>query len=251
MRLQLASLISAAGIAAVAANAFAQEATPPAPPPPPAPPAAPAAPPAAAPATPDQTAPATAAPATPAQPGAPADASQQPPAAPAEPPPPPPPPPTLPSSGDGFEIIQVLNNVCEPGVKAGDLDARAKANGFKKTRDYWVKPLGAKPYVIKLEFFSVANPNVCIMHVEFATGAAQPIVDGLTTWAYLHEPYMQNYRNDEYKQDLLRRTISWEHVGENGASTGLVFSIEKNPDGTSMSKVGDAARISFQIRNGG
>jgi hypothetical protein len=252
MRLQLASLIAAAGLAGLVANAAAQEATtapPPPPPPPPtgaaAPPPAPAQP--AAPAT-----PATPGPETPAPAGAapaPADATAAP--APAPEQPPAPPTPVLPTSGDGYEVIQVLNTVCEPGVKGGDLDARAKAAGFKKTRDGWVKVLGAKPFTIKLDFFSVANPNVCIMYLDYAAGGAQTIVDGLNAWAYLHEPFMRLYRNDEYNTDLLRRTISWEHVGENGASTGLVFVGEKKPDGSPVSKIGDHATLRFQIRNGG
>ena len=242
MRLQLASLIAAAGLAGFVANATAQEATTAPPPPPPPPPADATQPPAppAAPAAPTDPA---------AQPAAPADATAQPPAAPEQPAPPPPP--VLPTSGNGYEVIQVLNTVCEPGVKAGDLDARAKAAGFKKTREGWVRTLGAKPYTIKMEFFSVANPNVCVLTLDYATDGAQGIVDGLNAWAYLHEPFMQLYRNDEYKTDNLRRTISWEHVGEGGASTGLVFVGEKKADGTALSKVGDRATLRFQIRNGG
>jgi hypothetical protein len=245
MRLQLASLIATAGLAGFVANAAAQDATTAPPPAPPPPPAAPATPP-ATPAPPE--APATA---TPAPAAAPADGTAAPAPAQAAEAPPAPPPPVLPTSGDGYEVIQVLNTVCEPGVKAGDLDARAKAAGFKKTRDGWVRTLGAKPYTVKIDFFSVANPNVCIMTLDYAAGGAQPIIDGLNTWAYLHEPFMQLYRNDEYNTDLLRRTISWEHVGDNGASTGLVFVGEKKPDGTAVNKIGDHADLRFQIRNGG
>ncbi|MDB5431578.1 MAG: hypothetical protein JWP35_2694 [Caulobacter sp.] len=249
MRLQLASLIAAAGLTGFVANATAQEAAPPPPPPPPASteaPAAPAAPaPQAAPA-----APATAAPSDPTQApaAAPTDATAQP-AAPAEPPPPPTP--VLPTSGDGYEVIQVLQTICEPGVKGGNVDALAKANGFKKGKLGWTKVLGAKPYSITVDFYSVANPTVCTLTLDYATGGAQTIIDGLTAWTYLHEPFMHLYRNDEYNTDLLRRTISWEHVGENGGSTGLVFVGEKKSDGSPVSKVGDRASLRFQIRNGG
>jgi hypothetical protein len=160
--------------------------------------------------------------------------------------------PVLPTAGDGFEVIQALNTICVPSAKGGNSDALAKANGYKKNRDgYWVKVLGAKPYTITIDPYSTTNPGVCVMSLDYVTGGAQVIVDALSAWAYLHEPWMKQYRNDEYTTDIVRRTLSWEHVGDNDASTGLVFIGEKKADGTPLSKVGDRANLRFQIRNGG
>src|SRR5689334_134544 len=103
MRIALSSLILAAGIAtaAQAQDPAAQPATPaPAP------------------------APATEA----AQPAAPAPTAEALAPAPAEAAPPPP---TLPTSGYGFDAIQVLEKICAPVVRGQAMDAIAKANGFK------------------------------------------------------------------------------------------------------------------------
>lgn len=252
MRLQLATLI-AAGLVTTAATAIAQEQ-------PPLPPAQPGTP---APATaagtsstadPATTAPATAAPATdPAAAPATAPATDPAAAPPAQAAAEPIKMPDLPTSGDGYEVIKILDAICVPTTQGQNLDTLAKANGFKKTKDGWVKQLGAKPYTVRLDFYSTVNPNVCRMTLDYATGGVQPIIDALSTWAYRHEPYMKLYRNDEYNDPgYVARTISWEDADPtDGKITGLVFLGKKKLDGSSYSKVGDQADLLFQVRKDG
>src|SRR5688572_28141587 len=149
MRFAFTSLILAAGLATAAQ---AQE---PAAQPAPAPAPAPAA----------QPAPAEAQPATP-----PAPAAEAPPAPAAEPAPPPP---TMPTSGYGFEAIQVIEKVCKPAVRGQKIEDLAKANGFKLNRrdQTWAKAFGAEGKAYQAIVYPTgSNKSVCIVDLRFPTG---------------------------------------------------------------------------------
>ncbi|MET0338999.1 MAG: hypothetical protein ABW063_14700 [Caulobacter sp.] len=220
MRLVLASLITAATFGV----AVAQDAATP-------PPAETTAAPAAVPADPA------------AQPLAPAPEAA--PAAPAEPAPVTYPAPTDPTS---IAIINVLNNVCVSGVlDGGDQAALAKAAGFKKKRDQWVLAQ-AKPYQIVVEPAG-SNKNVCTLTITHPTGLAQTLVTDLHGWASTRDPILQLYRNDQMVgSDYKRTTVSWEHVGEGAASTGMVFVQLKKPDDTSVLKNADQSNLLYSVR---
>lgn len=170
----------------------------------------------------------------------------------APPAPPPPPVVTLPTAGDGAALIGLLQSVCAPAVVGGNLDALAKASGLKKNRDgAWVGVFGAKPFSVTV-FPAGSNPNACNLSIDHVQGGAQPLVDGLIAWAYLHQPALQLYRNDEVvADDFKRRTISWEYLAPDGGSVGLVFVGLKKPDGSAVSKVGDRSTLIFQVNKPG
>jgi hypothetical protein len=239
MRLALASLVAAGSFGAAA---VAQDTPPPPAPVTPAPSApAPAAPPAASPA------PAGAPAADPA--AAAAQAVQQP--APAATPAPAAPeapltfaPPTDPTS---IAVINTLEKVCVPAVGGADFQATVKAAGFKKKRDGWVMPM-AKPYQIMVAEPG-SNKNVCNLTVDYQIDGAQTLVSDLHAWAQQRQPFLQQYRNDSRNDpDFRRTTVSWEHVGEGTASTGLVFVGLKKTDGAPLLKGADQATILYSER---
>ncbi|WP_269715271.1 hypothetical protein [Caulobacter sp. NIBR2454] len=226
MRLVLASLITAATFGV----AVAQDATTP---------------------PPVEAAPAPAATPDPAMPApAPTDPMAAPAAPAAEAPPVAPAPITYPDPTDptSIAIISALNSICVPGVQdGGDQAALAKAAGFKKKRDQWILAQ-AKPYQILVEPAG-SNKNVCTLVITHPTGLAQTLVTDLHGWASTREPVLQLYRNDQMTgADFKRTTVSWEHVGEGTASTGMVFVQLKKPDGSSVLKNADQSNLLYSVR---
>jgi hypothetical protein len=218
MRFALASLIALG----FATTAFAQDPASPAP--------APAAP-AAAPA------------ATPAAPGAAPTTSASPPAAAA-----PVAPPQRPTTGDGAQLLDVIDRVCVPLVKGGDIDQLSKAAGFKKTRNGYVATLGAKPYQVVLAPQG-SNKKVCNLTINYAIGQEKPIVSALNVWAFLHQPELKLQRSDiiDGPDGIKRTTTSWEHFTDT-TSIGLVFVQERNIDNSPMDKRSDRATLLYSER---
>lgn len=158
--------------------------------------------------------------------------------------------PTLPTTGDGAVVLRVLQNVCVPSVKAGGLDARAKAAGMKKGKyGAWVMALGgAKDYLITVQPQG-ANKNVCQAEVRYAVGAEKPIVNALNVYAFLHQPELPLQRNDfQIGPDSIKRiTLSWEYFTDK-ESTGLVLVQQKKADGAPLNARYDTATLLYSER---
>jgi len=228
MRIALSSLILAAGLATAA---HAQD------------PAA-------------QPAPATSAPAAPAPdaaqpaPAAPAPAAETPPApAPAEAAPPP----TLPTSGYGFEAIQIIEKICVPAVRGQGVDVVAKANGFKQNRrdQTWTKAFGTenKAYQV-VAFPSGSNKSVCNVELRYPMGADAEIAKALNVWSFVHQPPLDptaNYTQPQDPDGLKRVRRSWEYLTAN-QSVGLNFSTVRKPDDTQVNKAYDMGTLQYQER---
>ncbi len=231
MRIALSSLILVAGIAT---TAQAQDAA--------SQPAQPAAP-AAAQATPP-------APPTEAVPAAPAPTAEAPPAAPAEPAAPPP---TLPTSGYGFEAIQVIEKICIPAVRGQGVDPVAKANGFKMNRrdQTWAKPFGTENKVYQVVVFpSGSNKSVCNVELRYPTGAAEDIAKALNVWAFVQQPPLDptaNYTQPQDPDGLKRVRRSWEYLTTN-RSIGLNYSTVRKPDDSQVNAKYDMGTLQYQER---
>jgi hypothetical protein len=247
MRTALASLLAAAAFVSAA-----QAQTPAPPTAPAAQPATPPAPPATTPAAPGATAaqpaPTTTAPGAPAPPAPGATATPAAPTAEA--------PPTLPTSGDGATIISLVEKVCVPLVRGGNLDDIAKANaatfGFKKNRrdNSWTMPLGTgnKDYNITL-YPSGSNKDVCRGEVHYAVNEDKPIVSAINIWSFLHQPELVLQANYvAVDPDGIKRVRkSWEHFDAN-ASTAINFSTWTKPDDTSLNGKYSTGEIYYQER---
>jgi len=236
MRSAYLSLIIAAGLAGTASAQA-----------PAAPPAAPATPAAAAPPTtlaPAAPAPTTAAPpAAQATPPAPTTAAPAAPAAPA---------PALPTTGDGAVILNVLERVCVPLVRNGDLDQLAPAMGMRKNRrdGTWSLPLGGdRAYNITVQPSGV-NKDVCQAEVHFAIGQDDPIVKAINVWSFLHKPELilqANYVAVD-PDGIKRVRKSWEHL-ESNASTAVNFTTWRKADDSPLNRGYDTGWLFYQERH--
>jgi hypothetical protein len=211
----------------------------------------------AAPATPPTTAtPAPAAPAAPATAAPDAAAAPAAPAAPAAEAAPPPP--TVPNTGDGAVIISLIEKVCVPLVRGGNLDDIAKANaatlGLKKNRrdGTWSMPLGLTPaskdYVINI-VPPGSNKDVCRAEVHYAVNEDKPIVNAVNIWAFLHQPELilqANYVAVD-PDGVKRVRKSWEHLDAT-SSTAVNFSTWTKPDDTSLNAKFSTGEIFYQER---
>ena len=252
MRIALASLLLTAAVV-TAAQAQTPAAQPPAPPAAPAPAAA--APPAPAATT---AAPATAAPPAAAPTPAPAPGATPAPAAPDATPPAAAPaaeaPPALPTTGDGAVVLNLIEKVCVPLVRGGDLAALAKTNatlGLKLNRrdGTYTMPLGGdKNYTITLSPPGV-NKDVCRAEVHYALNSEKPIVSAVNIWSFLHQPELilqANYVS--VNADGVKRVQkSWEHL-DSTSSTAVNFTTWTKPDDSSLNAKYSTGEIFYQER---
>jgi hypothetical protein len=185
-------------------------------------------------------------PAQPAPAAAPAPAADaQPAAAPA------PPPPSLPTSGDGAQLLQVLEKICVPAVRGQGVDAVAPSLGFKKNKrdNSWSMMLGTdKNYTVTV-LSQGSNKDVCQAEVHFALGQEKPIVDALNIWSFLHDPELKiaaNYVNVD-PDGIKRVRKSWEHFDDH-ASTAVNFSTMRKPDDSPLNARFDTGMMFYQER---
>src|ERR1700744_597434 len=225
MRIVLASLIAATARAPVA-----QAQTPATQPTPDAQPAAPATPP-AAPAAPDATA----------TPPAAAPAAE--------------PPPSGPTSGNGAVILSVIEKICVPLVRGGNLDDIGKANsalGLKKNRrdNTWTMPLDPanKDTSITIQPTG-SNKDVCRAEVHYAINDDKPIVSAINIWSFLHQPELMLQANYvAVDPDGVKRVRkSWEHF-DAANSTAVNFSTWTKPDDSSLNAKYSRGEPSYQER---
>jgi len=256
MRTAFATVVLAAAVATAA-----QAQTPPTSTPPASPAAAPPAsttaapPPAPAATAPATSAPTTTAPAT-AQPAAPGAApAAAPGAAPATPPaqadqaaaaP------TLPTTGPGAVLINIVEKVCVPLVRGGNLDQLApQIPGAKKNRrdNTWTVPLGGnRDYQVIISPPGV-NKDVCRGEVHYGFDDEKAIVSAFNIWSFLHQPELILQANYvEVDADGVKRVRkSWEHVDQ-ASSTAVNFSEWTKPDDTPLNKGYATGELYYQER---
>jgi len=156
----------------------------------------------------------------------------------------------LPTDGEIGQIISVINNVCVPLVHGGDLDKLATpAMGYKKNkRDMtYTATLVAKPYTLTI-FAPGSNKEVCRIAINYTTGQEKPIIVGLNIFSLLHQPELEQQRNDFVPAtDFKRITNSWEYFTDH-ESTGLVFLQLKKPDGTEVSDKWSMGEVLYSER---
>ena len=205
----------------------------------------------AAPAAPPTTV--TTAPAAPAAPATPAPDAAAAPAAPAAEAAPPPP--TLPTTGDGAVILSLIEKVCVPLVRGGNLDDLVKQNptlGLKKNRRdlTYVMPLDPTNKDTSITIFPVgSNKDVCRGEVHYTLNQDKPIVSAVNIWSFLHQPELilqANYVS--VNADGVKRVQkSWEHV-DAASSTAVNFTTWTKPDDSSLNAKYSTGEIFYQER---
>jgi len=157
---------------------------------------------------------------------------------------------TVPTDGEVGQIISVINNICVPLVRGGDLDKLATpAMGYKKNkRDMtYTATLVAKPYTLTI-FAPGSNKEVCRIAINYTSAQEKPIIVGLNIFSLLHKPELEQQRNDFVPAtDFKRITNSWEYFTEH-ESTGLVFLQLKKPDGSEVSEKWSMGEVLYSER---
>lgn len=142
-----------------------------------------------------------------------------------------------------LQVLNILDNVCQPFAAGGDVAAISKPYGFKKKKDVFVLAL-TKPQQITI-VPSATNKGVCYMEIDHAIGGDKDLTVGLHNWA-MQRGYTL-YRNDEYTTDLKRHTRSWE-LTKDGKTEALVLVTEFKTDGSSIGKKTDHSTVMFSVR---
>ena len=155
----------------------------------------------------------------------------------------------LPTTGAEGQIIDVINRVCKPLVKGGNLDQLAGGLGYKKNKreGTYVGTLVDKPYTLTI-WPQGSNKDVCRLTLKYGIDQEKPIIVGLNIFSYLHKPELLQQRNDFVPAtDFKRITNSWEYFTDH-ESIGLVFLQLKKPDGSPVGKAWDEAEVLYSER---
>ena len=141
---------------------------------------------------------------------------------------------TIPTEGEVGQIIGVINNICKPLVRGGNLEAMiGKDKAYKKNKrdGTYTTTLVAKPYTLTL-VNPGSNREVCRIAINYTPDGEKPIIVGLNIYSLLHKPELLQQRNDYVPAtDYKRITNSWEYFTDH-ESIGLVFLQLKQPDGS-------------------
>ena len=158
---------------------------------------------------------------------------------------------TLPTDGEIGQILNVIQTVCVPLVRGGQLAKLATpAAGFKRNKKEggYTQTLVAKPYTLTV-YEPGSNKEVCRLGINYTSGGEKPILLGLDKFAYLNQPRLRLQRVNNYipPTDFMRVTSSWEYFTDK-ESTGLVFVQLKKPDGTEVNPKWGMGEILYSER---
>jgi hypothetical protein len=158
---------------------------------------------------------------------------------------------TLPTDGEIGQILNVIQTVCVPLVRGGQLAKLATpAAGFKRNKKEggFTQTLVTKPYTLTV-YEPGSNKEVCRVGVNYTSGGEKPILLGLDKFAYLNQPRLRLQRENNYipPTDFMRVTSSWEYFTDK-ESTGLVFVQLKKPDGTEVNPKWGMGEILYSER---
>ena len=156
----------------------------------------------------------------------------------------------IPTTGEIGQIIDVINRICVPLVRGGDISKLAtKGLGFKanKRDGTYTQTLQVKPYTLTV-YAPGSNKDVCRIAINYTLGGEKPIIVGLNIFSLLHQPELLQQRNDFVPAtDYKRITNSWEYFTDH-ESIGLVFLQLKKPDGSSVNGKWDMGEVLYSER---
>lgn len=156
----------------------------------------------------------------------------------------------IPTTGEIGQIIDVINRICVPLVRGGDISKLAtKSLGFKFNRREatYTQTLQTKPYTLTV-FSPGSNKDVCRIALNYTLNGEKPIIVGLNIFSLLHQPELLQQRNDFVPAtDYKRITNSWEYFTDH-ESIGLVFLQLKKPDGSSVNAKWDMGEVLYSER---
>jgi hypothetical protein len=149
-------------------------------------------------------------------------------------------------------VLNVLERVCVPLVRGGNLDQLAASVGMRKNRrdGTWSMGLGGgRDYTISVQPPGV-NKDVCQAEVHYAVGQDAPIVKAINVWSFLHRPELilqANYVAVD-PDGVKRVRKSWEHL-ETNASTAVNFTTWRKPDDSPLNRNYETGMLFYQERH--
>lgn len=154
----------------------------------------------------------------------------------------PPAPPPAPTDVTSIAVLNVLDRVCGPMVRGGDLKALAAPAGFKLKKGAWVWAY-TKGYTITVTPPGT-NPEVCTVDVSHPIDGAAPLIIDLHNWAM--QRGWELFRNDKVTTDLERTTRSWE-LNSATDREALVLVSSRKPGGAPLSSKGDQTQLLYSL----
>lgn len=155
------------------------------------------------------------------------------------------PPPAAPTDITSLTALNLIDKVCMPLVRGGDIAQLAPAAGFKKKRDVWVLAY-TKGYQITLLPQGV-NKDICTLQLDHPVDPVAPaatLATDLHNWARGRGWYLKRF--DKITSDMERTTRTWETEADVQLET-LVLMTERKADGTPVKAKADHSELLYSV----
>lgn len=148
-------------------------------------------------------------------------------------------------SSFGGQVTGLIDKACHPLIKGQELKAVAAAAGMKRSGGDLVLQLQGSQKIV-LSPPTQANPNVCILALQYEVNGTQGVVDALTGWAAAQTPPIPEL-NAAYKPAPGLTGWSWS-VDTGPVQAGLVFTARRTPDDKPVGRDYDVGTVLFSYR---
>lgn len=162
----------------------------------------------------------------------------------APPAPEPPPPPRTPTDVTSLAVLNVLERICVPLAKGGDLASLAKPLGFKLKRDLWIQQYQKGGYTITVHPVG-SNPGICNVDIDHPIDGITEVIIDLHNWAMTRDWSL--YRNDRFDEGLERTTRSWT-LSNTDSQQALVLVTVRKPGGKPMTSRTDHTELLYSYK---
>jgi len=172
-------------------------------------------------------------------------------AAPAPPPPPPPPPlKPLPTDPEAVRVLDMLDRVCAPLARGGNVKTTAQAVGMRINGDgdMILGQDGGRRIIVHPP--TTANPNNCSMTVRYVAGEEAPIRDGLEAWSERRDPPLgpDKVAVQNPEDGGVSITSTWLGYA-NSKVEGVVLIVHNKADGTPQGGHIGEAQVLYSYRS--
>ncbi len=143
--------------------------------------------------------------------------------------------------------ITLLQQVCLPLIKGGDLDTIAKANHLRRKDGQWTLIIDRNRRLV-LDPPDTANPRICSATIRHAVGSGPAIQQAIDDWARSSTPALTRVKVDETSTgpSYLRTTSTWSGPNPMG-TVGVALSEEKTLKGAPVDGALDQSEIEISI----
>jgi len=141
-------------------------------------------------------------------------------------------------------VLNVLERICVPLAKGGDLASLAKPLGFKLKRDLWVQQYQKGGYTITVHPVG-SNPGICNVDIDHPIDGITEVIIDLHNWAMARDWTL--YRNDKYDTNMERSTRSWT-LDTPTSQEAIVLLTVRKPGGKPMTSRTDHTELLYSFK---